>query len=101
MSNECRNMNRKEIMMSIGLSVASVAVAVIGVLLWMMASCDFQDDHYFRHVVPLVLDDYTLNFSEFEKFESRKVCDVDDVRESIINHYMIFNSRLADKFLII
>lgn len=101
MSNECRNMNRKEIMMSIGLSVASVAVAVIGVMLWMMASCDFQDDHYFRHVVPLVYDDHALNFSEFEKFESRKVCDVDDVRESIINHYMIFNSRLADKFLII
>ena len=101
MSNVCRNMNRKGIMLSIGLSVASVAVAVIGVMLWMMASCDFQDDHYFRHVVPLVHDDHALNFSEFEKFESRKVCDVDDVAESIINHYMIFNSRMADKFLII
>ena len=101
MSNVCRNMNRKEIMMPIGLSVASVAVAVIGVMLWMMASCDFQDDHYFRHVVPLVHDDHALNFSEFEKFESRKVCDVDDVAESIINHYMIFNSRIADKFLIL
>ena len=101
MSNVCRNMNRKGIMLSIGLSVASVAVAVIGVMLWMMASCDFQDDHYFRHVVPLIHDDHALNFSEFEKFESRKVCDVNDVAESIINHYMIFNSRMADKFLII
>ena len=82
MSNVCRNMNRKGIMLSIGLSVASVAVAVIGVMLWMMASCDFQDDHYFRHVVPLIHDDHALNFSEFEKFESRKVCDVNDVAES-------------------
>lgn len=101
MSNVCCNMNRKEKMLSIVMSIASVAVAVIGVMMWMMSSCDFQDDHYFRHIVPLVHDSHALNFSEFEKFESSKVCDVDDVAESIINHYKIFNSRIADKFLII
>lgn len=82
-------------------SLLPVLVSTLGVLCWVLASNDFQDDHYFRYIVPKPYDNHALNFAEFEKFDSPVLLTIDDAIESIINHYSIFNARLADKLLIL
>lgn len=79
----------------------TVMVSVAGVLLWMLAACDFHDDHCYRNKVSIMSDDFGENFMSFGGFYNPPITDASDVAESVVNHYRIFNARLADKLLIL